>query len=57
MLRKVLGTIFVLVGGTLIMLLLTYGGPIFPHILGPSVLTAVGVALVAVKGKGKKSTE
>jgi len=52
MLKKVLGTTFVIVGGTLIVLLLTYGGPIFPHIIGPTALTAVGIALVAVKGKG-----
>jgi hypothetical protein len=57
MIKKAIGTIFVIVGGTLIVLLLTYGGPIFPHIIGPTALTAVGVALVAIKGKGNKSAE
>ncbi len=57
MIKKALGIIFVVVGGTLIVLLLTYGGPIFPHIIGPTALTALGVALVVIRGKGNKPTE
>ena len=55
MIKKTIGTIFIIVGGALILVLLTYGGRIFPHIIGPTVLAAAGLVLVAVKGK--KSTE
>ncbi len=55
MARKIIGTIFALVGGALILFLLTYGGPVFPHIIGPSTLAVIGVVLLAVKGK--KSTK
>jgi hypothetical protein len=57
MIKKTIGILFIIVGGALILVLLTYGGPIFPHIIGPTVLTVAGVALVAVKGKGNQPTK
>ncbi len=41
----ILGTIMVLGGGLLIALLLTDGGPILPHIIGPIILVGMGVTL------------
>ncbi len=55
MVRKIVGAIFVLVGGALILFLLTYGGPVFPHIIGPSTLAVIGAVLLAIQGK--KSTK
>ena len=57
MIKKTIGTVLIVVGGVLIVFLLTYGGPIFPHIIGPTVATAVGAILLAVKGKTGKPTE
>ncbi len=57
MARKIIGIILTLVAAALIVALLTYGGPVFPHIIGPSFLAVIGVILLAIKGKANKSAE
>ena len=43
---------FLIVAGTVILIaLLTYGGPVFPHVAGPAVLLAVGVILLVTGRK------
>ncbi len=56
MIRKTIGTILIIVGGVLMVLLLTGGGSIFPHMIGPGSLAVIGVILLATKGKTNKST-
>ncbi len=56
MLRKTIGTILIIVGGVLMVLLLKGGGSILPHIIGPGSLAMIGVILLATKGKANKST-
>ncbi len=56
MIRKTIGTILIIVGGVLMVLLLTGGGSILPHIIGPGSLAVIGVILLATKGKANKST-
>ena len=55
MARKIIGMTLLIIGGLLSLVLLMYGGPILPHIIGPIILTAIGVFLLAVKGKVNKS--
>ncbi len=50
MLRKIVGTTLVIVGSVGIVLLLTYGGPILPHIIGPIIGLLVGVVLLTFRG-------
>jgi hypothetical protein len=57
MIKKIIGSALIVIGGVLIVFLLTYGGPVFPHIIGPTVAAVLGIVLVAVKGKENKSTE
>ena len=56
MIRKIIGTILISVGGVLMVALLTGGNPIFPHMIGPGSLAVIGVILLATKGKTNKST-
>ena len=55
MARKIIGTILLIIGGLLGLVLLMYGGPVLPHIIGPVVLMVIGLFLVAVKGKVNKT--
>ncbi len=55
MVRKIIGTTLLIVGGLLGFVLLMYGVPILPHIIGPIVLIMIGVFLLAAKGKSNKS--
>jgi hypothetical protein len=50
MIRKIIGTILILVGGFLLVVLLT-NGLLFPHILGPTTLAVIGAILLALPGK------
>lgn len=52
MIRKIIGTVMLVIGGLVIIILLTYGGPIFPHIISPTVLAVVGATLL-LKEKSK----
>ncbi len=56
MAKKIIGTILFVVGGALIVVLLTYGGPVFPHIIGPGLLVLIGAILLTVKRKAGKPT-
>ena len=53
MVRKIIGITLLVVGGFFIIVLLTYGGPIWPHIIGPITLTVIGAILLVLKGKTK----
>jgi hypothetical protein len=47
MIRKILGAVLLVVGGLIGLILLTYGGPVWPHLVGPMMLTATGAILLA----------
>lgn len=49
MISKIIGTVLFVVGVFGIVVLLTYGGPIFPHVIGPTALAIAGGALIALK--------
>jgi hypothetical protein len=51
MVRKIIGTALLLIGGLIAAILFTYGGPVFPHISGPIVLGAIGTFLLVYKRK------
>ena len=51
MMRKNIGIALILVGGFGMIVLLTYGGPVLPHIVGPATLAVIGLAAVFYKGK------
>ena len=53
MLRKIIGITLLVVGGFFIIVLLTYGGPVWPHIVGPITLAVIGLILILLKGKTK----
>jgi len=53
MIKKIIGVILLVVGVFVGLVLLTYDGPIFPHILGPVVFVTTGAILLLVKRKGK----
>ncbi len=57
MTRKIIGTTLLVASGALAVVLLTNGRLIFPHVIGPGTLAAIGVILLAIKGKTNKSTE
>ncbi len=40
------------IGTAILVALLSYGGPIFPHVAGPIVLLGAGTALLLIKRKG-----
>ena len=54
MIRKIMGTILVILGGLGVVVLVFGGGPILPHVLGPITLAGVGTIVLAHKGKGRK---
>ena len=53
MLRKIIGITLLVVGGFFIIVLLTYGGPVWPHIMGPITLAVIGTIILILKGKAK----
>ena len=53
MVKKIIGIALLVIGGFFIIVLLTGGGPIWPHIIGPSTLALIGVILLILKGKTK----
>jgi hypothetical protein len=52
MIRKVSGWSLFGLGLLGCIVLLTYGGPVLPHIVGPAALALVGAGLVWIKGRG-----
>lgn len=55
MVRKVIGTILLIVGGFLIIVLFAGGGQVWPHVIGPFTLAIIGVILLGIKSKAKQS--
>lgn len=53
MTRKIIGIVFLVIGVLGCIVLLTYGGPVLPHIFGPATLAVVGLAAIFYKGKAK----
>jgi len=53
MLRKIIGTILVILGVLGVMVLIFGGGPILPHIIGPIALTIIGTLILVLKSKAK----
>jgi hypothetical protein len=57
MIRKIIGGILAVLGAMLATVILTGGGPVLPHIIGPVVLISVGLILLLMKGSASKSPE
>jgi len=55
MIRKTIGTILVIAAGALAFKILTGGGPILPHIVGPITLVVIGAILLTLKKKTNTS--
>ncbi len=53
MTRKNIGIVLILVGVFGMIILLTYGGPVLPHIVGPATLAVVGLVAIFYKAKAK----
>lgn len=53
MTKKIIGTVMLVIGGLGIAVLLTYGGPVFPHIFGSAVLAVIGAAVLLFKKQTK----
>ena len=53
MTRKIIGTVLLVIGVLGCIILLTYGVPVLPHIVGPIVVTAIGLVVFFYKGKAK----
>jgi hypothetical protein len=51
MARKIIGTIMIVTGILGIIVLLTYGGPVLPHIIGPTTLAVIGAIVLLFKRK------
>ncbi len=47
MIKTTIGIVLLIAGAVGILVLLTYGGPVLPHILGPGASAAVGAVLLA----------
>ena len=53
MTRKIIGTVLLVIGVLGCIVLLTYGGPVLPHIVGPATLAVIGLVAVFYKEKAK----
>ena len=53
MIKKITAIGFLLIGGLGIIILLTYGGPVFPHIIGPAILALAGGFLLTRNNRTK----
>ena len=51
--RKIIGTALLVLGAIGAIVLLTYGGPALPHIIGPTTAAIIGLALLVLKPKAK----
>ena len=52
MIKKIIGVILLVLGVFVGLVLFTYGGPIFPHIIGPVIFVTIGVILLLFKRRG-----
>ncbi len=57
MARKIIGTILVIAAGGLAFKILTGGGPVLPHIVGPITFAVIGVILLTFKKKTDPSAK
>jgi hypothetical protein len=57
MIRKAIGIILVSLAAVITVLLVTGGGPLVPHMIGPITLAAIGVFLLAFNRNAKRSAE
>jgi hypothetical protein len=53
MIRKTIGAVLLVIAVFVAIVLLTYGGPVFPHITGPITFAVIGIGLIVLKGKAK----
>lgn len=53
MARKITGITLLIIGGLLGFVLLMYGGPVLPHIIGPVVSITTGLLLLNATRKSK----
>ena len=51
MTKKIIGIAALVIGVLGIFILLNYGGPVLPHIFGPTVLAGIGVVVLLYKKK------
>jgi hypothetical protein len=51
MTRKIIGTVLLVIGVLGCIVLLTYGGPVLPHIVGPATLAVIGAIVLLFKKK------
>jgi len=51
MVKKIIGTILLILGVFIALVLFTYGGPVLPHLVGPIVMAAIGLILIFIKRK------
>jgi hypothetical protein len=51
--KKIIGWILLGIGLLGAAVLLTYGGPVFPHIFGPSIVVVIGAVMLLFKQKVK----
>ena len=51
MIRKIIAIAMLLIGALGMLVLLTYGGPVFPHIIGPTALAVIGAIVLLFKRK------
>lgn len=54
MIKKIIGAILILVGAVILVAQSAGGGPLFPHVIGPTVLGIAGVTLVVLPQKLNK---
>jgi hypothetical protein len=55
--KKIIGTILLIAGLVLGVVLFANGRLIFPHVIGPATLTVIGVILLAIKNKASSLAE
>ncbi len=52
--RKTIGAALLVLGGIGMIVLLTYGGPVLPHIIGPTTVAIIGLVLLMLRPKAKE---
>ncbi len=57
MMRKIVGAVLAALGCVMAILLLTGGGPLLPHIIGPIILITAGMLQIFVTGSTRQAPE
>jgi hypothetical protein len=55
MIKRIVGITLLVIGVFIALVLFTYGGPVFPHIIGPVVFATVGAIVLLFKSKENKT--